>query len=80
MTTSRSRQALANCAQIFGVVVAGARPVRSKKSTSNGSVRRRGVHVPVVQVQAASETQHDIADLLPVPQLAHHLFGAWIFC
>src|SRR5271163_3089869 len=39
MTISRWRQALANRAQICGLVVAGARPVRSKKSTTNGSVR-----------------------------------------
>src|SRR5271157_1811203 len=38
MTISRSRQALANRAHICGVVVAGARSVRSKKSTSKGSV------------------------------------------
>jgi hypothetical protein len=31
------------------------------------------VHVPVVQVQAAAEAQHNVTDLLPVPQLAHHL-------
>src|ERR1700749_3650859 len=38
MTVRRSRQAEANRAQTLGVVTAGGRPVRSKKSTSNGSV------------------------------------------
>src|ERR1700722_3536316 len=42
ITTSFSRHALANSAQTFGVVTAGGRPVRSKKSTSNGSVRGGG--------------------------------------
>ena len=35
------------------------------------------VHIPVMQVQATPETEHDIADVLPVPQLAHHLVGSW---
>ena len=34
-----------------------------------------GVHVPVVQVEAAAEAQHDVADLLTVPELAYHLFS-----
>src|SRR5271163_3089868 len=38
-----------------------------------------GAHVPVMQVEAAPETEHDVADLLPVPQLAHHLVGGWMF-
>ena len=41
--------------------------------------QRRGVHVPVVQVQAASEPEHDVADLLAIPQLAHHLVGGRMF-
>ena len=40
----------------------------------------RGVHVPVVQVEAPSEAQHDITDLLAVPQHAYHLFGRRVFC
>src|ERR1700753_3328374 len=38
MTVRRARQAEANRAQTFGVVTVAGRPVRSKKSTSNGSV------------------------------------------
>src|SRR5947208_2455870 len=41
--------------------------------------QRRGVHVPVMQVEAASEAQHDVADLLAVPQLTHHLVRGRIF-
>ena len=41
-----------------------------------GIGERCRVHVPVMQVQPTSETEHNVADLLPVPQLANDLVGA----
>ena len=73
ITTSRSRQALANWAHIFGVVTAGGRPGQVEEVNLERVGQGGRVHVPVVQVQTAADAQHHVADLLPVPQLAHHL-------